>query len=291
MPPKNKEFSVDLKVTTITAVLNTKEYLEECIQSVLSQGYSNIEHLFIDGGSTDGSIDILSKYCDEYPNRIRFISEPDKGGWDAVNKGILLSKGDILGFMGSDDTYEPDAIQTAVDYFKANKDAYLVFGICNYVNEKGEIMSRYRISDFNLKESINGRPMGAGPATFYKREIFNTVGLFDGSVALACDFDFAVRARKIYQVHRIEMALANFRFHKDSTTTGSWVSRKATAKDAYKVCRKHNGSFFSHWCMMYYAMVVLDWFRPILWFIYPLIGKITGKNMGKSKDDWEIRRA
>src|SRR3972149_511511 len=118
-------------VSIITMVLNGVKYLEECIQSVLTQNYPHIEHIFVDGGSTDGTVEILTKYQTKYPNRIRFISEPDKGPGDAWNKGIRMAKGEIFGFLGSDDVSEPGAIISVVEFFKSNPDAYFVFGECN----------------------------------------------------------------------------------------------------------------------------------------------------------------
>jgi glycosyltransferase involved in cell wall biosynthesis len=118
----------------------------------LSQSYPHIEHVFVDGGSTDGTVEMLSDYSTRYPDRVRFISEPDNGGTDAANKGIIMSKGEILGFLGADDTYEPDAIQAIVEFFGANRDAHIVFGDYNRIDAKGKLIQRSRTKDFNLKK-------------------------------------------------------------------------------------------------------------------------------------------
>ena len=275
-------------VSIITVVLNGIKYLEPCIESILQQNYPHIEHILIDGGSTDGTLDVLSNYCSKYPKGIRYISEPDKGTFDAANKGIKMAKGVILGFIGSDDMYEPGAIQTVVEFFMANPDAHLVYGGCNLINDKSELIGRNRVSASNLKPINGGPPIGAGPATFYKRELFEKIGLFD---ELASDFDLAIRAGKTFQIYRIEKVLANLRCHKGSITSGgTWQSRKRGLRDMYIVTRRHGGSIFSRYCMIYYAFVVIDWLRPVLGPIYPFVAKVTGKNIGEVKDDWGTRR-
>lgn len=144
-------------VGIITPVLNRIKYLEACIQSVLNQSYPYIEHIFVNGGSSDGTLDMLASCGAKYPNRIRFISEPDKGAGEAWNKGLRMAKGEILGWLGSDILSEPDAIMTVVEFFRANPDAYFVFGGLNYINEKGEILRKLKFptKDFNLDEAIN----------------------------------------------------------------------------------------------------------------------------------------
>ncbi|MEI9479708.1 MAG: glycosyltransferase, partial [Deltaproteobacteria bacterium] len=109
---KEQDIKYGPLVTIITVVLNFVKYAEACIESVLKESYPHIEHVIIDGGSTDGTVDILSRYSTKYPDRVRFISEPDGGPWDAANKGINMAKGEILGFIGADDMYEPGVIES-----------------------------------------------------------------------------------------------------------------------------------------------------------------------------------
>lgn len=263
-------------ISIITMVLNGVKYLEVCIESVLSQSYPHIEHVFIDGGSTDGTLDVLSSYRARYPDRIRFISEPDRGQDDAARKGQQIAKGEILGALGSDDMYEPEAIQTVVEFFRANPDAYFVFGACNLINEKGEIIRRYQPKDFNLKKTINVSCGVPGTTTFYKREVIEKIGLYD---TLICDFDFQIRAGKVFQIHRIEKVLSNQRIHEGSFTTGSWETRKITLRALCITSRRHGGSIFSGYCLIYYAFLIIDWLRPILGPIYPFIGKVLRKNI------------
>ncbi|MCX5997092.1 MAG: glycosyltransferase family 2 protein [Chloroflexi bacterium] len=274
-------------VTIITVVLNGVRYLETCIESVLNQSYPHIEHLFIDGGSKDGTVDVLSSYSNKYPKRIQFISENDDGWSDAMNKGVTMAEGVILGNIGSDDVYEPGAIEAVVEFFRENPSAHLVFGDSNLIDEKGEIIDRFRTKHFNLKDTINGNQFPAGPSTFYSRELFEKIGLFD---SWAGDLDLLIRAGKVFPIYRINKVLSSYRVHKGSLTTGSWERRKKQFREIRIISRRHGGSIFSVYSRVYYAYVLIDWLRPIFGSIYPFIGKVTGKNIGKSKDDWAIRR-
>ena len=253
-----------LLVSIITPVLNGIKYLEPCIQSVLSQSYPYIEHVFIDGGSTDGTLDMLISYRAKYPDRIRFISEPDKGPCDAWNKGLGMAKGEILGWLGSDDMSEPDAIMTVVEFFRTNPDAYFVFGDCNYINENGKIIGKYRTKDFNLKEMINDLNPIPCSSAFYKREVIEKVGFTDTSL-YAWDLDYWIRVGKVFQIHRIEKVLSNFRIHKESQR-GSKEAGKIYAIDGFIVSRRHGGSIFSPRGRRYIMFVII---RPLL--IRPLL--------------------
>lgn len=268
-------------VSIIVPVLNGIKYLEACIQSVLNQSYPCIEHIFVDGGSTDGTLDMLSSYQAKYPDRIRFISEPDEGVGEAWNKGLRMARGEVFGWLGSDDTYELDAIQTVVEFFTANPDAYFVFGDCNFVNEKGAITGKYPTRDFNLEELINDYCMVPTPSSFYKREVFEKVGFYD---TLGGDYDFLIRVGKVFQIHRVEKVLSNFRVHQESQTGARgnhqmWLpglrrSQKMWLREDYIVSRRHGGGIFAGYCRRYYWFIIIEGLRPILGFAYPFIKKL-----------------
>ncbi|MFC1862204.1 glycosyltransferase family 2 protein [Chloroflexota bacterium] len=268
-------------VSIITPVKNGIKYLETCLQSVLNQSYDNIEHIFVDGGSTDGSLEMLASYQSKYPDRIRFISEPDKGVGEAVNKGLKLAKGDIFGWIDSDDVYEPDAIKTVVEFFQANPDACFVFGNCNMLNEKGEVIACFRIKDFDLQEALNDRHYLVFCATFYKREVIERVG---GLNALGNDLDFWLRIAKVFELHRIDKMLANWRLHGDSISTRQEEREDKIRKERYRqdyfVSLRHGGSIFSLRSMRYYAMAlapIIQGLRPVLGRYYPFINKVLGR--------------
>ena len=262
-------------VSIITVVLNGVKYLEPCIESVLSQGYPHIEYVFVDGGSTDGTVDVLSSYSTKYPGRVRFISEPDEGGDDAANKGVRMAKGEILGALGSDDMLEPGAVQAVVEFFRANPDAYFVFGDCNLINEKGEVVKSVHSKDFNRKKMINHKMYIPMTAAFYKREVFERIGLYYviPEATLISDTDFVIRAGEVFQIHRIEKVLSNFRMHHWVFSGDSWERTKTGIRNIYIVSRQHGGSMFSWYARTYYESLIIDWLRPVLGPIYPFIEK------------------
>ena len=256
-------------VSIITPVLNGIKYLEACIESVLSQSYPYIEHIFVDGGSSDGTLDMLASYRARYPDRIRFISEPDKGACDAWNKGWRMAKGEIFGWLGSDDVYEPDAITTVVEFFRSNPDAYFVFGDRNFINEKGEIIGNAKKKDFDLEEAINDACYIPTASAFYKREVIKKVGFMDTSMN-ACDLDYWIRAGKVFQIYRVEKLLSHFRIHKDSVS-GSKGAFKMYAREDFIISRRHGGRIFSGYGIRYFGAGIIEWLRPILGPLYPFI--------------------
>lgn len=261
-------------VSIITPVLNCSTYLEACIESVLNQSYPYIEHIFIDGGSSDGTLDMLSSYQARYPDRIRFISDPvlNKGAAEAWNKGWEIAKGKILGWLGSDDMSEPGAIETVVEFFKANPHAYFVFGECNFIDENGNLIVRAVIKDFDLDEVINNAHYIACPSAFYKREVVQRVGLLD-TRETGSELDYWIRVGKVFPMHRIEKVLSNFRMHQDSVS-GAPGADKMYAREGFIVSRRYGGSLFSPRARRHYKYVITDFFRPVLGFAYPFIAKV-----------------
>ncbi len=268
-------------VTIITPVFNGSKYLELCIQSVLMQSYPNIEHVFADGGSTDGTIEILSKYHSLYPDKIRFISKPDKGIGDAMNTCIRMANGEIFAFLGSDDMSEPDAILNVVEFFRSNPDAYFVYGTCNYINEKNEVILKVATKDFILDEILNTGNYVPCPSSFYRREVIENIGFYDTK---GSDLDFLIRIAKVYKMYRIDKVLSNFRVHAGSSTTGA--SKKIQImwlRHNYFDSLKHGGRIFSYYGKRYYMAVIIEPLLPIIKPIYICIKRINKVIMRDTK--------
>ncbi|MFC1918892.1 glycosyltransferase family 2 protein [Chloroflexota bacterium] len=264
-------------VSIITPVLNGVEYLEASIQSVLNQSYPHIEHVFIDGGSSDGTLEVLNSYSASYPDRIRFISEPDKSAGEGWNKGLNMARGGILGWLGADDVYESDAVLLVVEFFRANPGAYFVFGDCNYIDEKGKVIGMAQTEDFDLEEAINDACYIPCPSAFYKREIIDRVGLLD-TREIGLDLEFWIRVGKVFRIHRISKTLSNFRIHKDSFTASKEADR-VYAMEGFAISRRHGGSLFSARAIRYvlYKSVIFVWALPYLTFIYRTIKRVVRK--------------
>jgi glycosyltransferase involved in cell wall biosynthesis len=194
-------------VSIVTPSLNQGRFIEETILSVKNQTYPRIEHIVIDGGSTDDTLDILKKYSDS----LIWISEPDKGQSDAINKGWIMAKGEIIAYLNSDDTYMPWAVETAVKFLIDNPDVGMVYGDCNIVDEHSRVIGQYPATEFNLSELICSKNMIPQPTVFFRRQVLETVGYADVNLHMAMDFDLWVRIGLKYNVQYIPGQFANFR--------------------------------------------------------------------------------
>ena len=243
-------------VSVLTPVLNANKYIRQCIESVLEQTYTNIEHVFADGGSTDGTLETLAAYQENYPERIRFLSSPDKGVGSALKKAYKICKGDILGWIDSDDKYNSDAVETGVKFFQLNPDAHFVYGRCNIINANSEVVGCFVIKDFDKDEWLNIWHYMVFCATFFRREVIEKVGFVND---LGNDLDFYLRVNKHFRMHRIEKTLTNWRLHQDSIslkrTTREHRIRKNRAKEDFFLVLKHHGSIFSPRALTYYAVL------------------------------------
>lgn len=174
---------MDLKISVITVCYNSAETIEQTICSVLDQSYVNVEYLIIDGGSCDGTVDIIRKYED----RIAYwVSEPDQGIYDAMNKGIAEATGDIIAFLNSDDWYEPGALKYVADYFE-NENIQVLAGLLYYwVGQRREAPSSF-ISDAWTSM------ISPHPATFVQRQLFVQYGGFDVRYAISADYEWLLR--------------------------------------------------------------------------------------------------
>lgn len=172
----------DPLVSLITIVFNGEKHLEKTIQSVLSQSYINIEYIIIDGGSTDSSVSIVRSF----QNKIAYwISEPDKGISDAINKGIKVANGELIGLINSDDWLEPNAIENLMKHYEP--DTILYGDVSFWINGK---KTRTTKSDHSrLREGMTL----AHPAVYVPKQFYNTFGYFDTSFKVAMDYDFMLR--------------------------------------------------------------------------------------------------
>ncbi len=210
--PKYKKISPPISV--ITPSYNQAQYIEQTIQSVLSQNYPNFEHIVVDGGSTDGTIDILKKYP-----HLKWISEKDNGQADALNKGFKKASGDIIAWINSDDWYEPDTFSAVAVYFENNPDENIVMGDCNLVDENGNIFDKVINGERGfeeLKQYKVSRSIPTQPAVFFRRKLLEEKGLLDMSLFFAMDYDLWLRFALGNTFRHIDKTVANYRFHKDA---------------------------------------------------------------------------
>ncbi len=176
-----------MKISVITVCLNRVDMIEKTIQSVINQAYAELEYIIIDGGSSDGTVDIIKKYEGVIAY---WVSEADAGIYDAMNKGVARATGDVVAFLNSDDWYEDNTLTRVADYFKQYH-PMILSGKQN-VLQKGQW--KKQTLEFDEKEaSIRVRMNCRHPATFVKRELFDRFGGFDTQYQIAADYDWMLR--------------------------------------------------------------------------------------------------
>jgi glycosyltransferase len=182
-----------MRVSIITATYNSATTILDCMDSVLNQSYADIEYIIMDGGSEDDTVGIIEEAAKSHPNII-FKSEPDKGIYDALNKGIARATGEIIGFVHSDDFLaDPCIIQDIVETFSAEQ-SHGVYGNLHYVafDNTDKIIRNWVSQPYNKKLLKKGW-MPAHPTLFLKKDIYDTYGLFNMSYQIAADYDFILR--------------------------------------------------------------------------------------------------
>jgi len=222
------------KVSIVTPSYNQAKFLERTILSVLNQNYPNLEYVIIDGGSTDGSVKIIKKY-EKY--LAYWISEPDKGQADAINKGFKISKGEILAYLNSDDTYCDGVIRRVVDYFNNHLDVYLIYGDYVLIDAEDNIIKYKKEIEFDYNVLLYVFSYIPQPTVFFKRDILTHIGLFDTKLSCAMDCDYWIRVARKYKIKHIPCLLANFRLHRYSKT---WNKTTVFRKESLFLRRRYS---------------------------------------------------
>jgi glycosyltransferase involved in cell wall biosynthesis len=185
-----------LKVSLITVSFNSEKTIRDTIESVLSQNYKFIEYIVIDGGSTDSTLDIIN----DYKEKIQVVvSEPDSGIYDAMNKGVMLSSGDVIGVINSDDFYpDSNVISTVVKVFKEDDNSELVLGGIDFVKntDLNNSVRRYS-SKYFMPWMMRFGIMPPHPAAFIKKTAYDRIGKYKLNYKIAADFDLLLRLLKV----------------------------------------------------------------------------------------------
>lgn len=199
-------------VSIITPSFNQAAYLERTMRSVLNQNYPNLEYFVIDGASTDGSVQIIQKYA---PRLKGWLSEPDRGQADAINKGFAQASGEIVAWLNSDDFYLPGAIQSAVQALQAHPEWGLVYGDMLAVDSKNELINIQHFGDWTLEDLMGFRIIGQ-PAVFMRRSALQRAGKLDTDYHFLLDHHLWLRIATHSQIGHIPKLLAAARFHEDA---------------------------------------------------------------------------
>lgn len=196
-------------ISIVTPSFNQAKFLESSILSVLNQGYQNLEYIIVDGGSTDGSLEIIQKY----ENRLAWwVSEKDKGQADAFNKGLSHASGKYLGWLNSDDLYIENAISEAVDLLESNTDLAFVYGDVQSINQVGAITNIMRYSDWDLLDLMRFNIIGQ-PGVFMRRDLVESVGGLDTSFHFLLDHHLWLKLASKAPIKYSDKLWAAARFH------------------------------------------------------------------------------
>lgn len=225
------------KFSIITPTLNQSKYIRQTIDSVLLQDYENLELIVVDGGSSDGTLDILKEY-----REIKWISEPDSGAANALNKGFKMADGDIIAWLNSDDYYDENAISTIAKVFESDENADLVYGNLTFVDEKGNVLFCNRTEEYKLETLVRKyADIVRQPCTFFKKELLDKTGYLDESLKCVFDYDLFVRFLRSAHPKHIDANIAFYRDYKD-TLTRKYIRRQG--KEIIKVSRRNGARIY-----------------------------------------------
>ena len=236
-----------MKITVITPCYNSVRYLDATLESIHAQkGDFELEHIVMDGGSTDGTVDILERWRD----KLQYVSDPDKGQSDAINKGFAKATVEVLAWINGDDLYLPGALNRVAAVFRNDQNARWAYGRCKIIDEYGQeirkpitwwknlLLRRFSYTKLLFEDFISQ------PATFFRRDLLEQAGPLDESLNFTMDYDLWLRFGQICQPVVIDYDLAAFRFHKEAKTGGSYED---SFKEANTISRKYSQQVGKPW--------------------------------------------
>lgn len=226
-----------MKISIITVSYNASETIENTIKSVLDQTYDNVEYIIIDGGSTDSTVEIIKQYKDKLSY---FISEPDKGIYDAMNKGILKATGDIIGILNADDFYIDNNVLLTISRTFEKKNVDAVFADLIYVrpNNLDKIVRYYSSKNFHPNKFAYGW-MPAHPTFFVKRSIYEKYGLFKTNYKIAADYELLVRFLYKHKVSYYYLSEVLIKMRTGGVSTKNLKSNWILNKEIVRACHEN----------------------------------------------------
>jgi glycosyltransferase involved in cell wall biosynthesis len=228
---KSPRLSPQPLVSIVTPSFSQGHFLRRTIDSVLAQTYPNVEYLVVDGGSTDATLDVLRSYGD----RIRWLSEPDSGQTNAINKGFGMARGEIAGYLNSDDVLLPEAIAKVVEYFRDHPSCDLVYGDADYIDEKDAVIGKYPTAPYSFDRLLQDCCI-CQPAAYWRARAAEEIGPFDERLDYAMDYDYWLRLdRSGFVIRHMAETIAQSRLHPTAKTL---VARRAIYREVFDVCRR-----------------------------------------------------
>lgn len=233
-------------VSIVTPSFNQAKFLERTITSVFAQTYPNIEYILMDGGSTDGSQEIIKKYSQKITH---FVSQKDQGQTDAINQGFSLAKGEVFAWLNADDTYLPHAVSRAVEVLQMNPEIGMVYGGAHYIDESDQVTGTFPAAQTDYAHLRRGYVHVPQQSAFFRADLWKQVAPLDPTFYFAMDYDLWVRLAKISELKYVPEICANFRLHSGAKTI---AADDRCWPEMLRVHYREGGSWFAPIVAKYY---------------------------------------
>ncbi len=292
-------------VTIVTPSYNQGRFIAATIESVLSQDYPHIEYLIVDGASTDETAAVVERYAEH----LTFISEPDRGQSDAINKGFRMARGSIVAWLNSDDIFLPGAIRAAVDALQSRPDAAAVYGEGFQIDEHGGVISRFApTQQFNLWRLLNLSDYILQQTVFFRRSIFDEVGFVDEDLHYGMDWELLMRIGLHRPMVYVPVEMGAIR---EYATAKSFAGGAKRARELTHILRRHTGKRFPPGMFVYglptYERIINERIattlrgtlapigrvaqRVVTRATYEIVGRVVAGAQGWYSDGWAGPRA
>ncbi len=268
-------------VSVVVPCLNARAYLAETLASVAAQGRQPTESIVVDGGSTDGSIEVIRAWVEARQGQARWLSEPDRGQADAINKGMATAAGDVVGWLNADDLLEPGALAMVAEAFERDRELDFVWGFCLVIDGDGRplyIQNPFARDFAALRFHRNFVPQ---PGSFFRRSLVERFGPLDISYDYMFDYEFFLRLAGNVKARFLPMVLARFRLHTESKTGRA---HRAFLREERRAFRAHEGKFWTPFFLdylryLYVARPVDALKRPLRRILWRTFGLAEGSRL------------
>ena len=248
-----------MKISIITASYNSVSTLANAMESVLHQTYTDWEYIVVDGGSTDGTVDLIRRYEPQFGGKLKWTSEPDHGIYDAMNKGISRATGDVVGILNSDDYYTSEDVLSVVASVLSDNRLDAVYGDIHFIHDgKPNKVVRYYSSRHFRPFWLRFGFMPAHPSFYVRRSVYEKAGLYNTAYKIGSDFEMMVRLFHRYHIRAKYIPMDFVTMLMGGASTAGFSSHLLLAKEDVRAC-KLNGIYSNQWMMyMKYLYKIME---------------------------------